>query len=286
MLQNNNFSFNVGGHILDLSSPSVMTIINATPDSFYQGSRKQGEAELLDAVSRAINEGTSVLDLGGYSTRPGAEVVTVEEEVLRVGEALKTIKSSFGTLPVALSIDTFRSEVVKCALDIWGAVIVNDISAGEDCPLMLETVANNKLAYIAMHKKGNPQTMCKLTDYNSDIVSNISSYFVKRLKLFKSYGIKDVMLDIGFGFAKNHTQNFELIRRYNEFNVLGQPTLAGISRKRMVWQTLEVGIDEALNGTSILHAELLRQGANMLRVHDTKEAVQAIKLHNELWKQK
>ncbi len=282
MLTDNNFSFNIGGKLLDVSEPSVMSIINTTPDSFYSQSRKNSEGELLEAVHRALREGASVLDLGAYSTRPGADEVSTEEEVRRMHFALSTIKKAYGTLSTPISVDTFRSEVVKCALDTWGAVIVNDVSAGEGDPLMLQTIADNKLPYIAMHKKGTPKNMCSMNNYEGGVVDYIINYFADKLALYKSYGINDVMLDVGFGFAKDLSQNFELARRYDEFKVLGCPTLVGVSRKRMVWQTLDITIEESLNGTSILNYELLRGGANMLRVHDTKEAVQAIQLHKSI----
>lgn len=279
MTNQNNFSINVGGRILDLTSPCVMSIVNITPDSFWSGSRSRTDEEIVTSVEKAISEGASILDLGGYSTRPGANEVTEKEEIERVMAALKVIKSSLGEISIPLSIDTFRSSVVEHVLDCWGAVIVNDISAGDDDPKMLSLVGGNRLPYIAMHKKGNPKTMTTLTAYGEDIVSDILDYFSVKVNEIKSHGIDDLILDIGFGFAKDNVQNLELMRRYNEFSVMGLPTLAGISRKRMIWQTLGIEIAEALNGTTALHWQLLQSGASILRVHDTKEALEVVKLH-------
>lgn len=278
MIQNN-FSVNINGKILDLSTPAVMSIINITPDSFWSGSRNMTEKGIAKSVERAITDGASIIDIGGYSTRPGADEVTPEQETERVLSALSTIRSAFGELPIPVSIDTFRSTVIESVLDKWGAVIVNDVSAGDDDPNMLSVVGKNRLPYIAMHKKGTPKTMNSLASYDNDIVSDILSYFAVKVKEIKSYGIDDLILDIGFGFAKTSKQNLELVRRYDEFSVMGLPTLAGISRKRMVWQTLDIDISEALNGTSALHWQLLNAGASILRVHDTKEATEVIKLH-------
>lgn len=275
-------NFNIGGRIIELDCPKVMTIINATPDSFFSESRKNEERALIESVEQAIANGADILDIGGYSTRPGADFVSTEEEIRRISLALKTIKNSLGEIDIPISIDSFRADVIKAALDTWGAVIVNDISSGEDDTEMLEVVGDNRLPYIAMHKKGTPKSMDLLTDYRGDIVKDIVSYFSARLEIFKAYGINDIILDIGFGFAKNLEQNFELVKRYNEFSVLGYPTLAGISRKRMIWQTLDTTIEDSLNGTSIMNFKLLEMGAKILRVHDTKEAQEAIKLYKLL----
>lgn len=272
-------NFNIGGEIVDLDTPKVMTIINTTPDSFFSGSRKTEERELIESVEHAITEKTNILDIGGYSTRPGADFVSEEEEIRRITSALKTIKGSLGDIKTPISIDSFRVNVIKAACDLWGAVIVNDISSGEESADMLSFVGKNKLPYIAMHKKGTPKSMDSLTEYDGDIVENIISYFAERIEIFKANGIDGLILDVGFGFAKNLEQNFELIKRYNEFSVLPYPTLAGISRKRMIWQTLDTSIEESINGTSILNFKLLEMGAKILRVHDTKEALEAVNLY-------
>lgn len=277
-----NFSINIGGQVLDLSQPCVMSIINVTPDSFWHGSRAKTDKDIAQSVELAISEGASIIDIGGYSSRPSADDVPVDKEIERVLNALKVIKKSFGDFSIPVSIDTFRSEVVEAVTDYWGAVVVNDISAGDDDSNMLKMVADRKLPYIAMHKKGTPKTMGSLNSYN-DIVGDLLNYFAVKVKEIANYGIDDLILDIGFGFAKNAQQNFELIRRYSEFSVMGFPTLAGISRKRMIWKTLDVDIADALNGTSALHWELLRGGASILRVHDTKAASEVIKLYKSVF---
>lgn len=277
--RNKFFNLKINGQIIDLSSPCVMSIINVTPDSFWSGSRNGSDKEIAVSVEKAICGGAAILDIGGYSTRPGASEVSEEEEINRILSALKTIKTAHGDLSIPISIDTFRSSVIERVLDVWGEVIVNDISAGDDDENMLKIVGKYQLAYIAMHKKGTPKTMTSLTNYEGDIVENILNYFAVKIKEIKSYGIDDLILDIGFGFAKDAEQNFTLIRRYDEFAVMGFPTLAGISRKRMIWHTLDVEIADALNGTSALHWQLLNAGASILRVHDTKEASEVIKLH-------
>lgn len=278
-MQENNFSVNVGGQLLDLSEPCVMTIINVTPDSFWSGSRSNTEHAIVQSVERAINDGASILDIGGYSTRPGADEVSEQDEITRVVMALKAITATFGKIPIPISIDTFRSTVVERVLEHFGAVIVNDISSGEDDSNMLSMVGKYKLPYVAMHKRGTPQTMSALNSYDDDIVTIVLKYFAQKINYIRSFGIDDLILDVGFGFAKDTAQNFELIRRYNELKVMGLPTLAGISRKRMIWNTLGIDIADALNGTSALHWQLLSGGASILRVHDTKEAMEIVKLH-------
>lgn len=280
MIQRNRFfNIKVNGHILDLSTPCVMSIINVTPDSFWIGSRNNTDIEIAKSVEKAITDGAAILDIGGYSTRPGADEVTEEEEINRVLSALRAIKASHGSVTIPISIDTFRSSVVQRVYDVWGEVIVNDVSAGDDDANMLKIVGELKLPYIAMHKKGTPKTMVSLTSYEGDVVENILSYFAVKVNEIIAYGIDDIILDVGFGFAKDSEQNFTLIRRYDEFAVMGLPTLAGISRKRMIWNSLDIDVADALNGTSALHWQLLNGGASILRVHDTKEACEVIKLH-------
>ena len=272
----------MGGKILDLSNPCVMSIINITPDSFWRESRLESDKSIVESVERAVNEGASILDIGGYSSRPGADDVSIDEEIKRITSTLKTIKQHIGEINIPISIDTFRSDVVKAALEIWGAVIVNDISFGEDDDDMFKTISDNSLPYIAMHKRGTPKSMGQLNDYD-DIVADILNYFSARIEEMKEFNINDLILDVGFGFAKDAKQNFELVKRYDEFSVLPFPTLAGISRKRMIWQTLDIDISESLNGTSALHWELLRGGASILRVHDTKAASEVIKLYKSVF---
>lgn len=269
---------NIGGKLLDLSSPIVMSIVNVTPDSFFQGSRNATRKDIVRSVRRAVEEGASIIDLGGYSSRPNADDVSTEEEARRICEALTIIKEEFSDL--FISVDTFRSEVVERAFDTYGAFVVNDITAGHADKYMLDVVADLGLPYIAMHTVGTPQTMSNLNNYD-DLMTDILKYFRERLEKMQQVGIKDVVIDPGFGFAKDTEQNFELLRRVSELSVLEKPILAGVSRKSMIWKTLEVTPDEALSGTTALDWELLRQGVNILRVHDTKEAVQTIKLYNK-----
>ena len=264
---------------IDLSAPRVMTIVNVTPDSFYDGSRSFTEEEIERHVVRAIEEGADMLDVGGYSSRPNADDVAVDEEIARVGRAMKVIRRVCPEMVV--SIDTFRAEVVRRIVDEWGACIVNDISAGELDPEMITTVARLGLPYVAMHMRGTPTTMQSMTDYG-DIVEEVRSYFVQKISDLRKAGIEDIVIDPGFGFAKTLEQNYQLMSGLHRLNDLGAPMLVGISRKSMIYKLLGSTPAEALNGTTALHLEALRQGAKILRVHDTREAVEVVKIYNQL----
>ena len=268
---------------IDLSKPRVMTIVNVTPDSFYDGSRTFTEEEIERRVAQAIAEGADMLDVGGYSSRQNADEVSVEEECARVCRAMKVIRRVCPE--VAVSIDTFRAEVVQRVVADWGDCIVNDISAGEADSQMIPTVARLGLPYIAMHMRGTPATMQSMTDY-SDVVEEVRSYFVRKLDELHSTGITDVVIDPGFGFAKTLEQNYALMDGLHRLNDLGAPILVGISRKSMIYKLLGCTPAEALNGTTALHLEALRQGAKILRVHDTREAVEVVKIYNQLNKSK
>lgn len=268
---------------IDLSKPRVMTIVNVTPDSFYDGSRTFTEEEIERRVAQAIAEGADMLDVGGYSSRPNADEVSVEEECARVCRAMKIIRRVCPE--VAVSIDTFRAEVVRRVVADWGDCIVNDISAGEADSEMIPTVARLGLPYIAMHMRGTPATMQSMTDY-SNVVEEVRSYFVRKLDELHSAGITDVVIDPGFGFAKTLEQNYSLMDGLHRLNDLGAPILVGISRKSMIYKLLGCAPAEALNGTTALHLEALRQGAKILRVHDTREAVEVVKIYNQLNKSK
>ena len=268
---------------IDLSKPRVMTIVNVTPDSFYDGSRTFTEEEIERRVAQAIAEGADMLDVGGYSSRPNADEVSVEEECARVCRAMKVIRRVCPE--VAVSIDTFRAEVVRRVVADWGDCIVNDISAGEADSQIIPTVARLGLPYIAMHMRGTPVTMQSMTDY-SNVVEEVRNYFVRKLDELHSAGITDVVIDPGFGFAKTLEQNYSLMDRLHRLNDLGAPILVGISRKSMIYKLLSCTPAEALNGTTALHLEALRQGAKILRVHDTREAVEVIKIYNQLNKSK
>lgn len=264
---------------IDLSVPRVMTIVNVTPDSFYDGCRSFTEEEIERHVVRAIEEGADMLDVGGYSSRPNADDVAVDEEIARVGRAMKVIRRVCPEMVV--SIDTFRAEVVRRIVDEWGACIVNDISAGELDPEMITTVARLGLPYVAMHMRGTPTTMQSMTDY-SDIVEEVRTYFVQKLSELRAAGIEDIVIDPGFGFAKTLEQNYQLMSGLHRLNDLGAPMLVGISRKSMIYKLLGSTPAEALNGTTALHLEALRQGAKILRVHDTRESVEVVKIYNQL----
>ena len=256
-----------------------MTIVNVTPDSFYDGSRTFTEEEIERHVERAIEQGTDMLDVGGYSSRPNADEVSVEEEIARVGRAMRVIRRVCPEMVV--SIDTFRAEVVRRTVAEWGDCIVNDISAGELDPQMITTVAELGLPYVAMHMRGTPATMQSMTDYD-DIVEEVHQYFVQRLDTLREAGIEDVVIDPGFGFAKTLEQNYQLMNGLGRLSDLGAPILVGISRKSMIYNLLGCTPAEALNGTTALHLEALRQGAKILRVHDTREAVEVVKIYNQL----
>ena len=264
---------------IDLSSPRVMTIVNVTPDSFYDGSRTFTEEEIERHVERAIEQGTDMLDVGGYSSRSNADEVSVEEEIARVGRAMRVIRRVCPEMVV--SIDTFRAEVVRRTVAEWGDCIVNDISAGELDPQMITTVAELGLPYVAMHMRGTPATMQSMTDYD-DIVEEVHQYFAQRLDTLRKAGIEDVVIDPGFGFAKTLEQNYQLMNELGRLSDLGAPILVGISRKSMIYNLLGCTPAEALNGTTALHLEALRQGAKILRVHDTREAVEVVKIYNQL----
>lgn len=268
---------------IDLSKPRVMTIVNVTPDSFYDGSRTFAEEEIERRVAQAIAEGADMLDVGGYSSRPNADDVNVDEECARVCRAMKVIRRVCPE--VAVSIDTFRAEVVRRVVADWGDCIVNDISAGEADSQMIPTVARLSLPYIAMHMRGTPATMQSMTDYD-DVVEEVRNYFVRKLEELHAAGITDVVIDPGFGFAKTLEQNYSLMDGLHRLNDLGAPILVGISRKSMIYKLLGCTPAEALNGTTALHLEALRQGAKIVRVHDTREAVEVVKIYNQLNKSK
>lgn len=264
---------NVRGELLDLSRPRIMGIMNVTPDSFYSGSRMDSEKIWLSKAEQMIEEGATFLDVGGYSSRPGAADIPVEEEVKRVEKAVKSIRERF---EVYVSIDTFRSEVANVAVDC-GADIVNDISGGELDPGMFDFLAERKLPYIMMHMRGTPQTMRELTDYDN-LLTEITDYFAAKLNILNDRGIDDVIIDVGFGFAKSIDQNYEILRNLDYFEVLGRPVLVGVSRKSMIFKTLGTDAAGALNGSTVLHTMGLLKGASILRVHDVKEAGEVITL--------
>jgi dihydropteroate synthase len=263
---------------LNLDKAQVMAIVNLTPDSFYATSRHFTSSDVSRSVERAISEGATIVDLGGYSSRPGAEDVSLEEEWRRVRMGLEAVRSTGGE--VLVSIDTFRSEVVRRAYEEFGNFIVNDISAGELDSDMLSVVARHNLVYVAMHMRGVPQTMSSLNHYESGVVEGVNSYFATRVKELEAAGIaRDrIILDPGFGFGKTREQNFAMLDSLEEFAMFDAPLLVGVSRKSMITKTLDITPEEALNGTSVLNTIALMKGAHILRVHDVKPAAEAVKL--------
>lgn len=271
-------TLNVNGKLVNLNTPVVMGILNITPDSFFTGSRVTTETEILRKAEKMLLEGATFLDVGGYSSRPGAVDISMEEENSRVLTAIKSIVQKF---PEAfISVDTFRAEVARNAVG-EGACIINDISAGSLDAGMFETVAALKVPYIAMHMRGNPQTMNGLTHYQN-LIGEIVDYFIEKTNQLKSLGVNDIIIDPGFGFAKTIDQNFELLAHLDYFKNLNRPVLAGLSRKSMIWKTLGTTPEEALSGTTALNMTALLKGADILRVHDVKEAVQVVKLFSRL----
>ncbi len=273
-----NKTLNLQGKLVDLSVPRVMGILNVTPDSFYGGSRFAEPLAILKQVEKMITEGADFIDVGGYSSRPNAADVSEKEELQRVLPTIQSIQKEFPN--IVISIDTFRVEVAKQAV-MNGASMINDISAGDLDIKMLETVATLKVPYIAIHMRGTPQTMTQLATYEN-LVKDITDYFHKKINQFQQLGIKDIIIDPGFGFAKTVDQNFELLSHLDYLQILGKPMLVGLSRKSMIWRTLNTTPDHALNGTTALHTIALLKGASILRVHDVKEAVETIKLVQRL----
>jgi dihydropteroate synthase len=281
-VQNNafysNITWNLKGRLYTLERPRVMGILNLTPDSFYAGSRLTRETDVLQRATRMIADGADLLDIGGYSTRPGAANVEEEEEIRRVIPTLRLLHNQFPDIP--LSIDTFRSDVARKAVEA-GASLVNDVSGGEADARMMETVAELNVPYILMHMRGTPETMNALAVYD-DLIKEMLDYFHARVHRLRSLGVKDIVLDPGFGFAKNVGHNFTVLREMRSFQTFGLPLLAGLSRKSMIWRTLKMQPEDALNGTTALHMVALMNGASILRVHDVKEARECIQLFNQL----
>ena len=266
--------------IIDTSHPIVMAIINITPDSFFENSRSNSEESILKSAQYAIDNGASILDLGGYSTRPGADAVTEEEEIERISFALNAIRSRFPDIPI--SIDTFRGNVARVAVKEFGVGMINDVSGFEWDENMLDAIVELQVPYILMHSKGNPQTMQSLTRYD-DFLSDILQYFARKIAILREKGFnKEIIIDPGFGFAKTVEQNYTLLRELDVFECFKAPILVGISRKSMIYKPLNIEPAEALNGTSVLNTLAIERGANILRVHDVKEAIETIKLHNLL----
>ncbi|MHB8207085.1 dihydropteroate synthase [Mucilaginibacter sp.] len=267
-------TLNAGGKLIDLSQPKVMGIINLTPDSFFADSRKQDVGSVVEQAGKMLAEGATFLDLGAYSSRPGATDISAQEETDRLLPAIEAIVAAYPD--AILSIDTFRAAVAEAAIKA-GAHVINDISGGELDQDMFATVAKLQVPYILMHMKGTPQTMVQQAEY-VNVFDEVFDYFVAKYHQLKQLGIMDVIIDPGFGFAKKTEHSYTLMKRLQDFNVLQLPVLVGVSRKRMIYNELGVTAEDALNGTTALNAIALTKGANILRVHDVKEAVEAVKI--------
>jgi len=271
-------TINCKGTLIDLSTPKVMGILNITPDSFYDGGHYKNEVSILNQVEKMLNEGATFIDLGAYSSRPGADQVSETEELKRIIPIVELLVAKFPD--INLSIDTFRSDIVKKCIGA-GAAMVNDISAGKLDSTMLETVGKLNVPYIMMHMKGTPQTMQRFTDYE-DLFKDIIYYFSERITEARSHKINDIIIDPGFGFSKTLEQNYELLNNLELLNIIGLPILVGVSRKSMIYKLLNNSPNEALNGTTSLNTIALLNAAKILRVHDVKEAMECVKLTNQL----
>ena len=269
----------LSGKLLTLERPVIMGIVNVTPDSFFAGSRIAGETALRTRFDQLVSEGAAIADLGAYSSRPGADEVSVTEEMERLRPALRILRDEYPDLPI--SVDTFRSEVARMAVEEYGAAIINDISGGALDPEMYRTVAALQVPYILMHMKGDPQTMQSLTDY-SDVTLDVIDYFTERIGKLLELGLHDIILDPGFGFSKTTEQNYELLMHLDDLtHTFTQPVLVGVSRKSMIYRPLGCTPAEALGGTTFLHALALERGAQILRVHDVRAAAEAITLYEQ-----
>lgn len=272
------FTLNCKGRLLVVDKPLVMGIINTTPDSFYEGSRFTGADGILQQAERMLRDGAAILDIGGQSTRPGSERISADEELNRVISAVESLHFNF---PEAIiSIDTYWSAVAREAVAA-GASIINDISAGTVDAAMLSVAAAAKTPYVAMHMPGSPDSMHRKPAYEN-LTRELLDFFIKKIDAFKKAGIQDIIIDPGFGFGKTVAENFELLQQLSLLKILQRPILLGVSRKSTIYKTLGITAEEALNGTTVLHTIGLQNGANILRVHDVREAVEAVKLVNEM----
>ena len=275
MLPYKPYSLNLRGRLVTLERPWVMGIVNITPDSFYSGSRVTDEQTLIERVSQMLDAGADVLDLGACSTRPGSEQVSAQGEMERLQWALDIVRR---LAPDAiLSVDTYRADVARRCVEEWGVDIINDISGGTLDAAMFETVARLRVPYVLMHMRGTPDTMSSLTDYD-DVTADVLQWMARRIDELRQMGVADVIADPGFGFAKTMEQNYEMLARLEAFHALDAPLLVGVSRKRMIYTPLGCMADEALNGTTIVNTMALERGAHILRVHDVRAAVEAVKL--------
>lgn len=270
---------NIGTGQIDFTVPVVMGVINVTPDSFYDGGKMEDEKVLLSSVEQMIKDGVTILDVGAVSTKPGAEMISTKIELGRLLPAVQAIRNSFPEIPI--SIDTFRSWVAVRVIDEIGPVMVNDISGGSLDSRMFETIGNVGVPYVLSHIQGTPRSMQEDPQYE-DVIKEISTYFGENIKRLTKLGVKDVIIDPGFGFGKNIDHNYELLNRLDSFKVFQLPVMVGLSRKSMIWKALGTTPETSLNGTTVANTLALMGGADILRVHDVKEAMEAIKIFSEI----
>ncbi len=273
-------TINCKGHLIDLSKPKVMGILNVTQNSFYDGGKWNTVDKMLGHVENMISDGATCIDVGAYSSKPNAEFITEEQEISQILPVIKLLVEKFPD--IIISVDTFRAEVAEACV-AHGAAMVNDISAGNLDQEMLPTIAKLQVPYIMMHMRGTPKTMQSLTNYDN-IIKEVLLYFSEKIATARALGINDIIVDPGYGFSKTLTQNYELLQQSELLKLLELPILVGVSRKSMVYKALDTTAENSLNGTTFLHAIALTKGASILRVHDVKEAVEAVKLFNLLQK--
>ena len=269
---------NLRGRLYDFEEPMVMGVLNLTPDSFYDGGRYDTLGKIIIQTKKMLDEGATIIDIGGYSSRPGASHIETREEIKRVVPVISALVSEFND--ILISVDTFRSEVAQEAIEA-GACMINDISGGSMDGHMMKTIASLQVPYVVMHMRGTPRDMQEQTNYE-DLLLSIIGHLNQLVHELNDAGIKDIIIDPGIGFAKTVDQNYEILHFLDYFKVLERPLLIGLSRKSMIYKALDVGPDDSLNGTTALHSIALSKGADILRVHDVKEAVQTIKLLKKL----
>lgn len=274
-----NKSVNIGGKLLQLDIPIVMGIVNITPDSFYSGSRKETLNDAIKQAEQILEDGGTIIDIGGQSTAPTSSMLDASEELKRISPIIREIRKTFPN--AILSIDTFYSEVAKAAVEEFGVNIINDISGGQIDDMMFETVAKLNVPYILMHMRGTPQTMQQLTNYNN-LLKDIFYYFSQKVSQLNQLGANDIIIDPGFGFSKTVEQNYKLMANLKYFDIFELPLMVGISRKTMIYKLLDTTPSESLNGTTALNTFALNSGANILRVHDVKQAVECIKIYDKI----
>ena len=270
---------NIKGNLVSLDTPVVMGILNVTPDSFYAASRQRGEADIERRIETILSEGGAWIDVGGYSSRPDAEDVSPEEEKRRLEPALRLLRDRYPEVPVSL--DTFRAEVARWGVEEYGVALINDISGGELDEAMFRTVARLRVPYLLMHMRGTPRTMQRHTDY-ADLMEEVMLYFARKVRELRLLGVNDIILDPGFGFSKTLEQNYRLMSHLEEFAVFELPLLVGVSRKSMIYRLLDATPEESLNGTTVLNTFALLHGADILRVHDVRQAVEAVRIVRQL----